>query len=304
MEIDAITEMFRRSVSKHGVKYVQYIADGDSKTFKGILDSKPYGDEITVQKKECVGHVEKRMGTRLRQLKKQYKGIGGKGKGKLTDKVIGELTQFYGLAIRRNSDSVEEMKTAIWASLEHCSSSDKNAQHSKCPPSKDSWCKWHEAEASGTLATFKHDRVPLAPSVVKLITPIYESLSSDTLLERCLGAHTQNNNESVNSCIWMLAPKHLHSGKQVVETATHFAVMIINEGFSSILKTMENLGITLGPQAEMCAAQLDETRIDNSERRMSDAAKRARIQQREDHVANQEHLRDEEGELYGPGIAD
>lgn len=33
MEIDAIIEMFSRSVDKHGVKYLTYIGDGDSKTF-------------------------------------------------------------------------------------------------------------------------------------------------------------------------------------------------------------------------------------------------------------------------------
>lgn len=72
MEIDAVVEMFSRSVEKHGVKYLTYIGDGDSKTFKGILDAKPYADK-TVVKKECVGHVEKRMGTRLRNAKKVIK---------------------------------------------------------------------------------------------------------------------------------------------------------------------------------------------------------------------------------------
>jgi len=34
-------------------------------------------------KKECVGHVEKRMGARLRDAKKNNKGIGGEGAGEL-----------------------------------------------------------------------------------------------------------------------------------------------------------------------------------------------------------------------------
>ena len=58
IEIDAITEMFRRSVTKFVVRYVQYVEDGDSKTFEGILDSKPYGNEITLEMKKCVGHVQ------------------------------------------------------------------------------------------------------------------------------------------------------------------------------------------------------------------------------------------------------
>lgn len=51
MEIDAIIEMFYRSVEKHGVKYLTYIGDGDSKTYKGILNANPYTDEKRVVKK-------------------------------------------------------------------------------------------------------------------------------------------------------------------------------------------------------------------------------------------------------------
>lgn len=42
MEIDAVTEIFQRSETLYNVKYGSYIGDGDSKTFKGILEAKPY----------------------------------------------------------------------------------------------------------------------------------------------------------------------------------------------------------------------------------------------------------------------
>jgi len=57
MEVDAVLEMFLRSEEKFGVRYTNYVGDGDTKTFKSILDAKPYED-ITVIKSECVGHVE------------------------------------------------------------------------------------------------------------------------------------------------------------------------------------------------------------------------------------------------------
>jgi len=104
MEVDAVIEMFQRSTSLHDVHYANYVGDGDFKTFKGILDSNPY-ENCIVQKKECIDHVQKRMGSRLRKLKQNKKGLGGKGK--LTGKLIDELTIYYGLAIRRNCNSVE-----------------------------------------------------------------------------------------------------------------------------------------------------------------------------------------------------
>ena len=73
-----------------------------------------------MEKKECVGHVQKRVGTALRKLKKENKGIGGKGK--LTDATIDKLQNYYGIATRSNSADLEAMKSAIYASLFHCAS--------------------------------------------------------------------------------------------------------------------------------------------------------------------------------------
>ncbi|KAG8236817.1 hypothetical protein J437_LFUL014083 [Ladona fulva] len=53
----------------------------------------------------------------------EIKGLGGRGK--LTGKLINELTVNYGLAISRNSDSVEKMKHATWTTFFHNSSIDE-----------------------------------------------------------------------------------------------------------------------------------------------------------------------------------
>lgn len=255
-------------------------------------------------KKECVGHVEKRMGSRLRNVQKNNKGIGGKGPGNLTYKLIGELTKFYGLAIRRHPDSVTKMKKEIWASYYHCSSSDDNPQHDYCPEGEDSWCKWWKAESLGLLDNFNHTRVPLNSRVQEIIKPIYEDLSRDNLLHRCLGAETQNNNESLNSLIWTFAPKTLHSGPKVIEIATFLAEIIFNDGFEGVLKVMETLGLKIGLNANNYAYHCDNDRLHCSERRSSKSAKQSRIENREE----ASHLRDfqeqEEGILYGAGIVE
>ncbi|XP_043258074.1 uncharacterized protein LOC122400607 [Colletes gigas] len=304
MEVDAAVEMFFRSVEKYGVKYTRYIGDGDCKTYKAIVDACPYGEDTIVEKKECIGHVAKRMGARLRSVKKQSKGIGGKGKGKLTDKVIGDLTIYYGLAIRRHCHSIEEMKKAVWSTFYHYASSDENPQHTYCPPGPSSWCKWRNAETAGSLEEFSHDKPPLCDEVLKAIKPVYENLSSQDLLERCLGAETQNNNESLNSLIWTFAPKHIHSGTATVEIATFLAACIFNEGFSSILKILDTMGVKIGQQAKTYAMLRDQNRIDRSERRASAASKKARTARREALSDKNQFHETEEGAIYGSGLAD
>jgi len=198
MEVNAVCEMFQRSESLHNLKYTSYIGDGDFKTYTGIVNSSPYGDSI-VQKKECIDHVQKRMDTHLRNLKKKTKGLGGKGK--LTGKLIDKLSIYYGLAIRRNHESVEKMRTAIYATLDHKLSTDAKPKHDHCPSGENSWCSWQRAKATGTLDEYTH-KPPLHEEVYKAITPIYEKLTSDDLLTRCIGGFTQNSNESFNATVW------------------------------------------------------------------------------------------------------
>lgn len=300
MECDAVVEMFQRSEDLYSVKYSHYIGDGDSKTFKQIFEAEPY-DDLIVQKKECIDHVQKRMGTRLRNLKKNTKGLGGKGK--LTAKLIDELAIYYGLAIRRNPDSAEKMRNDIWATLFHKISTDEKPQHDKCPPGKDSWCSWQKSKANGTLAEYKH-KTALHPLVFDAIKPIYEELSRDDLLNRCLGGFTQNSNESFNSVVWSMAPKSSSSGKVVLDTAANMAVCIFNDGLFSIVKVMQVLGIRIGPNCYDFCTAADDHRIQSSERSLTDAAKEARMAQKSARKEQDDEDINLEGQFYGAGIAD
>lgn len=235
MEVDAIIQMFKRSLEYFGVMFKNYIGDGDSKTYSGVVNAKPYGEDFTMNKKECIGHVQKRMGTRLRELVKttvvdsetktgkKIKKKSLSGKGKLTAKMIDKLTVYYGLAIRRNHDCIKKMKNAIWATYYHYCSTDKKPQHDKCPSGEDSWCEWQKAAAANTLDSFKHSYSALPTDVTEAIKPIYEDLSKDALLQRCLGGFTQNNNESLNQLIWKISPKSVSGTTIVVEIAANVA---------------------------------------------------------------------------------
>ncbi len=89
MEPVGSTRIFQMSEETRGLRYVQYPGDGDSPSFKKVCESKPYYG-VDTEKLECVGHVQKRCGTRLRRLKQDNKGIklsdgkGLAGAGRLT----------------------------------------------------------------------------------------------------------------------------------------------------------------------------------------------------------------------------
>lgn len=276
MKIDAVTEMFSRSEKDLGVKYVNYICD-DTKTFKAIYDFNPY-ENIVVSKRERVEHVQKLMGTRLRTVKETIKSNDGKNASELIDELFNDLNLYYGLAITRHPDSVEDMKKAIWATFLHKCSTNTNPQHMYCPKGENSWCKWRVAEAQGTLDTFEHDP-SLDSEVQKAIKPVYEELSNDDLLQRCVGDNIQNNIESLKACVWRLAPKYLHCDSGTVEIATYLAASIFNEGFTSIMKIMELLGIEIGFQAKSFTTNTDHISAAGAEATTS--SKQAKMDQNE-----------------------
>ncbi|GFV71317.1 uncharacterized protein TNCV_1476221 [Trichonephila clavipes] len=65
MEVAGALSIFQLSQSLYNVRYTKYLGDGDSKAFTSIVENKVYGDHCSVEKLECIGHVMKRMGTRV-----------------------------------------------------------------------------------------------------------------------------------------------------------------------------------------------------------------------------------------------
>lgn len=217
-------------------------------------------------------------------------------KTELTGKVMKEISLFYSLAIQNNPNDKQAMKNAIWAGFYHRISTDKNPQHQYCDKS---WCKYLQSPDN-----FKHTTPPLSDLVQDYVKPVFEDLTKDDLLNRCLGKNTQNNNESFNSTVWGLVPKHLFSGKKIVELSTWIACCVFNEGSKTILKLMEMMGLEIGPHAYNYCHERDAERIRVAERRSSEKSKEARVA-RKKAAAEQEALFEEAyGLLYGAGMAD
>ncbi|KAJ4447244.1 hypothetical protein ANN_09248 [Periplaneta americana] len=147
MEAAGMKLIFHRSQEKYGVRYVKYLGDGDSSAFKSVFESEPYGSDCPIEKLECVGHVQKHMGSRLLKLTKDMKGKkledgkGIGGAGRLTKKEIQSIQMYYGPAIRQNVGNLDSMQHAVWAIYFHKLSTDAKPQHGLCGE----WCPYKKA---------------------------------------------------------------------------------------------------------------------------------------------------------------
>ena len=90
METEASKRLWARSRDL-GFKYVTMISDGDSSAYKTLAamnDNRgPYNDN-SFNKEECLAHACKRLGTRLRKLKKDASTLSYTKKGKIRKKSL------------------------------------------------------------------------------------------------------------------------------------------------------------------------------------------------------------------------
>lgn len=75
MEPEGVDLILRRSVELYNLRCTDCYGYGDSKSFSKVNDAYQ-ASGITIKKKEYIGHVEKRVGTALRKLKRENSGLG------------------------------------------------------------------------------------------------------------------------------------------------------------------------------------------------------------------------------------
>ena len=130
MEAEIAKVLWTRSQDEHSVRYTTFVGDGDGSASGRVRAAKPYGESTVIEKEDCIGHVQKRMGSKLREVKRSYQrrklsdGHGIGGRGRLTTAKINSFQVFYGRALRSNVGSVKAASDAVMAIFLHSISTD------------------------------------------------------------------------------------------------------------------------------------------------------------------------------------
>ena len=295
METTGAKHVFLRSIDKYKLRYVNFLGDGDSKSFNNVIDTYP---GIQVNKLECVGHYQKRVGTRLRNLKKREKGLGGRGC--LTDAVIDRLQNFFGVAIRQNAGNLAGMKASALATLFHVASSKTNNLHfPHCPTGINSWCKFNFDKANKTNTYKPGPGLPM--NIIFKIRPIFEDLSKDSELKKCLHGKTQNANESFNSMIWDRLPKTRYVSLANLKFGVYDAVANFNIGMKASVLVFEQLNMLPGAFMVKGSNKINNKRIKQSIYRMNENNKLRRQLNRAKKMTKNDNNLEKEGITYEPG---
>ena len=202
-----------------------------------------------------------------------------------------------------NIGDVDKMRDAIWATLYHCSSTDENPEHHKCPAGSKSWCFYQQAitneKEPPSYATSQGHQ--LAENVANAMVHVYERMSDTNLLGRIVKGKTQNANESLHSVIWSRCPKTVFVGVCRVCGAVASAIARFNDGTCHISQVMEKLAIERNDIMNIYIEARDNERIYKATIASNSTIKRKRSKKWLESRRQRLALEDEEGVSYSAG---
>lgn len=139
MESQTIAEGFKCSEAMYGIRYAKLIADGDSSTYKKILEVRPY-KTLTVEKIECRNHLLRNFCNKLKALTTETT-----FPVQLRKLLSNNILRFRGAIVRAisyrkieaTSDSIRLLKKDIDNSICHIFGEHNNCAHYFCKPKED-----------------------------------------------------------------------------------------------------------------------------------------------------------------------
>ena len=153
------------------------------------------------------------------------------------------------------------MKTAVMAIWKH-----RGKDHRDCGD----WCPAHYGDVD------RANRKSLPKFVLKAIKPVFETLSTDSLLFKCTHGGTQKSNESFHHLIWNRCPKSVFVGRMRLEVAVYDAAIVHNEGEMGRLPIFQMLSLEQGAFTKVGFLCIDRKRVLSAEKQATEAAKTSR----------------------------
>ena len=114
MEADIISEGFEEAYHQHGLRYMEYIGDGDSSVQPKLVEKLPWG--FAIKKLECANHAVKCFHASLENLVSTHSSY--KNRGKLTETIKKRLTKAARSAIvMRSKETISKQQFANYSMI-------------------------------------------------------------------------------------------------------------------------------------------------------------------------------------------
>ena len=293
MESSGAIDVWGRSIETHNLAYGIYIGDGDSSSFKNLIQSDPYGGKVPIRKEECIGHVQKRLKKRL--MKKSP------GVTSLSQTKADRIAHLYALVVvQHRGQSASDIRDGLQVLLSHTKEC-----HDQCPPGEDSWCYFQKKVAlydiDNTEAPPTTRQPYLSPPEFARAVDVFKVFGSLNFCSTITLGKTQNSNESLHNMLWHNSPKSKRVGQKSLAASTALAVLSFNDGSLSYSRVMEELGLTISHHTLLYLSRRDRLRNIHRAQRIKETHKRRRRQMTAQTLVAESSRRRRDKKVYSSG---
>ena len=112
--------------------------------------------------------------------------------------------------------------------------------------------------------------------MLKFLRPVFEDLSKEELLKRCLHGKTQNANEFFNNIVWLKCLKTVFINRENIELGINSAILQFNDGAHGISNVFEQFSTKYGIYTSIGSSKKNDISIRWSSTKSNEASKNKR----------------------------
>ena len=180
-------------------------------------------------------------------------------------------------------------------------STNEAPDHQYCPEGESSWCKLQRANSTGQTPPAHRTTIPKA--VGDVIKPVFDRLSEESLLQRCLKGSTKIEMSPYMQQCEIEALKVKVESK-TVETAIGLAVINFNDGAEPLADIMQEMGLDRGSYTVKGLRKRDYKRSYHAKLKTSEQGKKHRKRLRNIKKGLEDKRKQKEGPVYQAGAFD
>jgi hypothetical protein len=93
------------------------------------------------------------------------------------------------------------------------------------------------------------------------VKAVFQRLTDNSLLEKCLHGKTQHQDEALNTVIWQIIPKEVFVHRDSLEIGVYDAVLHFNIGCDAIVELFKSMNIPAGKYTEFACHTEDKSYV-------------------------------------------
>ena len=136
---------------------------------------------------------------------------------------------------------------------------------------ENNWGKYQLDKINGTQKYKNTKNIPV--NIFRIVKPIFQDLSKEKSLSKCLLGQIQNTKEALNAIIWTRCPKNIFVRRRTLEMGVNYAVLDFSDSSKGLLDVLNYFDLSEVVKINE-SVKRDTARVKKAIRKLSERGKK------------------------------